>query len=382
MADKKQLTTEEILALARKQGGEEATSGSDAGASAPSSEAAPAAEASPSGSKPPAAPGSTADILAAARSQGSGGEAKPGAGEKKSPSQPAGGEGKPASTADILAAARAQGTGARGGEAKKPASAPKSTADILAAARSQKGGGSAPAAPAGSGKQEVSPAKSAPAAAASGGRPPLKEMVSAVRQAQSGKGSPQVASRAAPVKPKLPKREPVTRRSFFGALASVTVTPFAVAWGAMAGIGALWTLAAARYMMPNMVLELPSKFKIGPPSDFPPGVVSEKYKASRGVWVVNTDEYDGRGLIYALLSICTHLGCTPNWLEGEQKFKCPCHGSGFYITGINFEGPAPRPLERVGIRVAEDGMLEVDKSQTFQEELGQWAHPTSYVEVA
>ena len=36
----------------------------------------------------------------------------------------------------------------------------------------------------------------------------------------------------------------------------------------------------------------------------------------------------------------------PNWLDGEQKFKCPCHGSGFYMTGVNFEGPAPRPLER------------------------------------
>ena len=50
-------------------------------------------------------------------------------------------------------------------------------------------------------------------------------------------------------------------------------------------------------------------------------------------------------------SVCTHLGCTPNWLEGEQKFKCPCHGSGFYKDGINFEGPAPRPLERYAIRI-------------------------------
>ena len=40
-------------------------------------------------------------------------------------------------------------------------------------------------------------------------------------------------------------------------------------------------------------------------------------------------------------AVCTHLGCTPNWLEAEQKFKCPCHGSGFYKDGINFEGPAP-----------------------------------------
>ena len=131
-------------------------------------------------------------------------------------------------------------------------------------------------------------------------------------------------------------------------------------------------------MMPNMVVELPSNFKVGPPSDFPAGVVSEKFKASRGVWVVNTDAYNGESAIFALSSVCTHLGCTPNWLEGEQKFKCPCHGSGFYISGINFEGPAPRPLERVGIRLAEDGTLEVDKSVKFQEELGQWQDAKSF----
>ena len=32
---------------------------------------------------------------------------------------------------------------------------------------------------------------------------------------------------------------------------------------------------------------------------------------------------------YALLVTCTHLGCTPNYLSAESKFKCPCHGSGF-----------------------------------------------------
>ena len=95
-----------------------------------------------------------------------------------------------------------------------------------------------------------------------------------------------------------------------------------------------------------------------------------------GVWVVNY-EYNGKRQIYALRAVCTHLGCTPNWLEGEQKFKCPCHGSGFYKDGINFEGPAPRPLERYAIRLADDGQLEVDKSKIFQEEIGQWSDPAS-----
>jgi cytochrome b6-f complex iron-sulfur subunit len=98
------------------------------------------------------------------------------------------------------------------------------------------------------------------------------------------------------------------------------------------------------------------------------------------VWVVNS-EFDGIQQIVAIKSVCTHLGCTPNWLEAEQKFKCPCHGSGFYKDGINFEGPAPRPLERYAIRLAGDGQLEVDKAKTFQEQLGQWSDSASFVTV-
>ena len=62
-------------------------------------------------------------------------------------------------------------------------------------------------------------------------------------------------------------------------------------------------------------------------------------------------------------------------------YKRQCHGSGFYKDGVNFEGPAPRPLERYAIRVADDGQLEVDKSRKFNEELGQWADNSSFVPV-
>ena len=77
--------------------------------------------------------------------------------------------------------------------------------------------------------------------------------------------------------------------------------------------------------------------------------------------------------------MCTHLGCTPNWLSADLKFKCPCHGSGFYITGINFEGPAPRPLERYKIKLSDDGQILVDKSKVFQQEKGQWEDAEAYL---
>jgi cytochrome b6-f complex iron-sulfur subunit len=142
----------------------------------------------------------------------------------------------------------------------------------------------------------------------------------------------------------------------------------------------LWLLGLARFMFPNILTEPPTVFKVGYPDDYAPGQVETRFVAQFGVWIVRY-EYQGQPQIYALRTVCTHLGCTPNWLEAEQKFKCPCHGSGFYKDGINFEGPAPRPLERYAIRVAEDGQLEVDKSRRFQEELGQWKDPASFVPV-
>src|SRR3954464_10101662 len=42
------------------------------------------------------------------------------------------------------------------------------------------------------------------------------------------------------------------------------------------------------------------------------------------LWVVR---YDDRFI--AISAICTHLGCTPRYLGTEDKYKCPCHGSGY-----------------------------------------------------
>ena len=85
--------------------------------------------------------------------------------------------------------------------------------------------------------------------------------------------------------------------------------------------------------------------------------------------------------IIALSTVCTHLGCTPNWLETDRKFKCPCHGSGFRASGINFEGPAPRPLERYKIVLSNDGQILVDKTKKFNYEKGEWGRSESFLKV-
>jgi cytochrome b6-f complex iron-sulfur subunit len=138
---------------------------------------------------------------------------------------------------------------------------------------------------------------------------------------------------------------------------------------------------SGRFMFPNVLAEPPSTIKIGLPTNYDPEDVNERFKAEWGFWIVRSTRYNGQDVIYALQSVCTHLGCPPNWLANEQKFKCPCHGSGFYISGINFEGPAPRPLERFKVTMADDGQILVDKSQKFQQELGQWSDPDSFIAV-
>jgi cytochrome b6-f complex iron-sulfur subunit len=179
-------------------------------------------------------------------------------------------------------------------------------------------------------------------------------------------------------KPEKPKAEPeiqegagafspaMTRRSF--------ITLLGWAWIAFtaATMGALST--CLRFFFPNVTFEPPLKFKVGFPDQFSIGV-DNRFKDEHRVWIVRDDKG-----FYALSTICTHLGCTPNWLQSEQKFKCPCHGSGYYISGINFEGPAPRPLERFNITLADDGQIQVDEGQKYQYELGQWTLPGAFLD--
>jgi cytochrome b6-f complex iron-sulfur subunit len=159
---------------------------------------------------------------------------------------------------------------------------------------------------------------------------------------------------------------PVERRTFIKWLA--------IGWASVAAVVAGYGTLVLRYLFPNVLFEPKQSFIAGFPDEYEAGTVSERYKASHGVWIVRDTEK-----IFVLSTVCTHLGCTPNWLENDNKFKCPCHGSGFYTTGVNFEGPAPRPLERFKISLNDDGEIVVDKTKKFQQEKGEWDDPESYL---
>lgn len=190
----------------------------------------------------------------------------------------------------------------------------------------------------------------------------------AAAPAPAAKPAPAPSAVKKPKQDKAPENDPgiwrISRRNFFSV----------AGWAAFFVFLATSTVASLRMMFPRILYEPPSAFKAGFPDDYIVGEVSEKYKDEYRVWIVRESEG-----FYALSAICTHLGCTPRWLATETKFKCPCHGSGYRMSGVNFEGPAPRPLERLKLSLADDGQLLIDRKIKFLFEKGEWTKPECYL---
>jgi cytochrome b6-f complex iron-sulfur subunit len=132
----------------------------------------------------------------------------------------------------------------------------------------------------------------------------------------------------------------VPRRSF---LSLAALTSFFGAAG-MAVAGALRLPGPA--VLPGPV----RRFKIGHPEEFALGSETRMEEANFVVF------RDGQG-VYAISSVCTHLGCTV--ARSEDGFACPCHGSRFAANGEVVRGPAPRALPWLEVGRAADGQLVV-----------------------
>lgn len=154
----------------------------------------------------------------------------------------------------------------------------------------------------------------------------------------------------------------------------------AIGWAGIVFVFATFIAWFQAFMVPRAPIQKPQKVRVGTISRYSELGVYEDFKKDN-IWIVTLEE-EGKKRVVALSTICTHLGCIPNWLSGAQIFKCPCHGSGYRINGVNFEGPAPRPLERYAMEVDNSGVLIIDKGKVFRSELGQWNDPASYQNVA
>jgi cytochrome b6-f complex iron-sulfur subunit len=149
-----------------------------------------------------------------------------------------------------------------------------------------------------------------------------------------------------------------------------------IIWASVAAFLGYCFLSFIRFFLPRSITEPASTFKVGFPSDYALGV-DTKYQQQYRIWVDKTSDR-----VFVIYARCTHLGCTPDWKASENKFKCPCHGSGYDSEGINFEGPAPRPMDRAHVELNAEGQIVVDVSRLFQKPKGEVGHfddPGAYI---
>lgn len=151
-----------------------------------------------------------------------------------------------------------------------------------------------------------------------------------------------------------PTTPPMTRREFLYYIWGASMALFMAEFG-----GAVVWFALPRFREG----EFGGKFTLdisalpavdSPPKDFPDG----------RFWLVNIGpkrigdarqpaDYPTQEGVVAIYKVCVHLGCLYKWVEVNDRFECPCHGSKYLATGARVDGPATRNLD-VFIMEAQD----------------------------
>lgn len=123
------------------------------------------------------------------------------------------------------------------------------------------------------------------------------------------------------------------------------------------GLSSLWTMGAALLFGTVGMLRLPKAAVLASPS--------KKFRVTLPETLAAGEPYipPGRAValfrdnegIYAISTICTHLGCvvTPK----PDGFECPCHGSRFTADGGVTRGPAPQALPWLKVTVSGGGVM-------------------------
>ena len=123
------------------------------------------------------------------------------------------------------------------------------------------------------------------------------------------------------------------------------------------------------YLSPNVLLEIPKIFKVGPVNSIQPNSVI--YEPEQRTFVVREEQ----GYFYALSAVCTHLGCTAKWNDSgvagnpDAVISCPCHGSLFNKLGEVIQGPAIRGLDKYRIQLEEDKLVINTAEKVSEDEM-------------
>ena len=104
--------------------------------------------------------------------------------------------------------------------------------------------------------------------------------------------------------------------------------------------------AAANAAVTEVTLRDAQKLPLG-------SVLMFKFGSSPAMLIHHRD-----GSWVALGAVCTHLGCTVQYLPKVNRIHCFCHGGEYDPnTGANISGPPPRPLKRFVAKVGEEGIV-------------------------
>jgi len=148
------------------------------------------------------------------------------------------------------------------------------------------------------------------------------------------------------MKKKAPGDQLISKRSFLTGLI-VVVTGYMVAL--------FWS--TIKFLAPNVSYDPPASFKAGYIDDYIIDTFSDRWLEMHKIWIQRKKD----GLV-AFVAVCTHLGCVPKLIVDENRIMCSCHGTAFTIEGDVISGPAPVPLYRAAITLADDGQIIVDKT--------------------
>ena len=96
--------------------------------------------------------------------------------------------------------------------------------------------------------------------------------------------------------------------------------------------------------------------KIVKASKFPVGS-SQQFVASNGSPAFLFRTKSG---VFAYSAICTHQGCTVEYLKAGKKLVCPCHGASFdpFKAGKVISGEANSPLAKINVSINKDWIVQ------------------------
>lgn len=108
-----------------------------------------------------------------------------------------------------------------------------------------------------------------------------------------------------------------------------------------------------------------------PPFNFPDGrfwlvnVDNEVRVGCERMWDAPEDgSIKGAAAIY---KVCTHLGCIYAWVDANNRYECPCHGSKYRLDGRRIEDPAPRDLDRFKLTALDGSDTVIAESQISED---------------